>query len=201
MEERGREGGRERSWKAQIQQPCLIKAHTQCTFLYMCSVYNKQKGWPSQCVGVHSPRATSRWSRAVLANTFQQSWLSRALAKDHASENLLSAMHLSKEVRICMMIRSHSTDYSVVDRSEHAYRLHINQVLMSVEEWYVCTSYPITTAIAIRSPVLVQWYYSLRTCFATIQLPTPPTPHLRTHHPFTHLLLLKVLVILVGMRC
>ena len=124
----------------------------------------------------------------MLANTFQQAWLSRALAKDHASENLLSAMHLSKEVRICMMIRIHSITRLQCSGSEHSFRLHINQVLMSVEEWYVqniCTSYPFTTAIAIRSSILVQWHYSLRTCFATTQLPLPPTPppHLRTHHP------------------
>ena len=105
--------------------------------------------------------------------------MSRALAKDHASENLLSAMHLSKEVRICMMIRIHSITRLQCSGSEHSFRLHINQVLMSVEEWYVqniCTSYPFTTAIAIRSSILVQWHYSLRTCFATTQLPLPPTP-------------------------
>ena len=34
----------------------------------------------------------------MLANTFQQSWLSMALAKDQASWNLFSAMHLSKDV-------------------------------------------------------------------------------------------------------
>lgn len=102
------EGGRRRLEVGQVLQPFQVE---QCSHLAHCPRQHAQHtairrgAFHGVCVGVHPPRATSRWRSAMLANTFQQSWLSMALAKDQASWNLFSAMHLSKDVRNCMTIR------------------------------------------------------------------------------------------------